>query len=75
MLLGPSEDAQYKNGVRDSETLLEHANKSLARITFADLLSFAQSLIELGPPPICKNGGTRSIALPVPLWSEVIARE
>jgi integrase/recombinase XerD len=39
---------------RDSRRLLNHVNKPLARITFADLLSFAQSLIESGLVPISR---------------------
>jgi integrase/recombinase XerD len=39
---------------RDSRRLLNHVNKSLARITLADLQSFAQSLIVEGLAPISR---------------------
>jgi integrase/recombinase XerD len=39
---------------RNSERLLNHANKPLLRITLADLQKFAQSLIESGLAPISR---------------------
>src|SRR5579864_4323296 len=39
---------------RDSERLLNHAKKPLARITLADLQSFAQSLCSAGLAPISR---------------------
>src|SRR6266852_7796157 len=54
----PSPHTRYCYSL-DSERLLNHAKKPLARITLADLQSFAQALTSSGLAPI---SGARSLA-------------